>query len=53
MGMSPGDALHLWGVISTDDRAENVVDQELEGIADPPGSTFVWQVSHSSEHLLQ
>lgn len=51
--MSLVKASYLWGMVSTDDRAEDRVDQEPEGIPDPPGSTFIGKVSDGSEHLLQ
>lgn len=45
--------MYLWGMVTTDDRAEHVVNQKLEGITNPPGSTLIGEVSNGSEHLFQ
>lgn len=47
------DALYLWGMISTDDRAEDVVNKEPQGITSPPGSALVGQIPDGSQDLLQ
>lgn len=40
-------------MVSTDDRAEDVVNKEPQGIARPPGSALVGQIPDGSQHLLQ
>lgn len=47
------EALYLWGVVSTQDRAEHGVNQKLEGIANPPGSTLIGKAFDGSENLLR
>lgn len=46
-------AIYLWRVVSTDDRAKHVVNEEPQGVARPPGSAPVGQVPDGSQHLLQ
>lgn len=47
--ISPVEALYLWGMVSPDDRAKHGVNQKLEGITNPPGSTLIGEVSDGSE----
>lgn len=49
----PVEEVYLWGMVSTDGRAEHRVNQKLEGIANPPGSTLIGKASDGSKHLLQ
>ncbi len=51
--MSPVEEQYLWGMVSTDGRAEHRVNQKLEGITNPPGSTLIGEASDGSEHLFQ
>lgn len=43
--MSPVEEQYLWGMVSTDGRAEHRVNQKLEGITNPPGSTLIGEAS--------
>lgn len=51
--ISLGEALYLWCVVSTDSRAEHWVNQKLEGITYPPGSTCIREVFDGFQHLPQ
>lgn len=40
-------------MVSTDGRAEHWVNQKLEGVTNPPGSTLKGEVCDGLEHLAQ
>lgn len=43
---------YLWAVVTTDDRAERMMDQRRESVSDPPGSPLVGQISDGSQNLF-
>lgn len=43
---------YLWGVVATDGRAEDLMDQKHQGVTDPPGSPPVGEISDGPQDLL-
>lgn len=43
---------YLWGVVAADGGAERVMDQKVEGVAGPPGSPLVGEISDGPQHLF-
>lgn len=48
----PPTLTYLWGVVTTDDRAERLMDQKRQGVAHPPGSALVGEISDGSQDLF-
>lgn len=43
---------YLWGVVATDGRAEDLMDQKRQGVTDPPGSPLVGEISDGPQDLF-
>lgn len=39
---------YLWAMVTTDDRAEHMMDQKRQSLSDPPGPPLVGQISDGS-----
>lgn len=44
--------LYLRGVVATDGRAEDLMDQKRQGVTDPPGSPLVGEISDGPQDLF-